>query len=92
MTPGAATVENTTMDTPVVRNITIPPEALEALFQLLYPYMDTGGSESMAREVCNDACLAMLKNWPGADANFFVLKTGEDAILLPLPKDPSDDK
>jgi hypothetical protein len=75
--------------------ITIPPEALEAAFDLLRPYMDTNG-EREAQEIVEDACLAMLRSWPGMGSIRVDQPIGEwceklPAILLPLTE-PSDGK
>jgi hypothetical protein len=110
MTPGAATVENTTMDTPVVRNITIPPEALEAAAKAiadlscppdLFGQCEAAGG-CMCRAEARAACLAMLNAWPGRKTEnrdgWNWTDTGAvtthryEALILPLPKEPTDDK
>jgi predicted RNA polymerase sigma factor len=72
--------------------ITIPPDARKAAFDLLRPYMDTNG-EREAQEIVEDACLAMLREWPKAekvspgDGFRFLVQH----IILPLTE-PSNDK
>jgi hypothetical protein len=98
MTPGAATVENTTMDTPVVRNITIPPKALEAAEKVIEEHRYSKRSDAA---IAYAVGLAMLAHWPGAehhvgkdewnlDGDTWTVRF-VDAIILPLPKEPSND-
>ena len=62
-------------------NITIPPEALEAMRAKLPPFF----SEGMARA----ACLAMIRAWPGASGE--LSDKGNPYIILPLPTEKQND-
>jgi hypothetical protein len=68
-------------------DITIPPEAFTAA-ELAY-------TEALSRneDPLRAACLAMLKNWPGVDHQPPQYgDSGPPVLILPLPKEPSDDK
>jgi hypothetical protein len=85
---------------------TIPPEALEAAAEELFhiQYGEYHGSWADAPEwlkvtvrgEARAACLAMLREWPGMTTKRFgehvALFNSDPAIILPLPKEPSDDK
>ena len=75
-------------------DITIPKEALEAAAKVLHdhaeifddvPWEDLSGADQEAyMDEARAACLAMLKNWPGAAENSSRL--GEKLFVLPLPQ------
>jgi hypothetical protein len=83
-------------------NITIPPEALEAALEAfahasgLGIFPDDENDEEWREDLQNGmraACLAMLRNWPGMRLGKYPYSAGpDDRIILPLPKEPSDDK
>jgi hypothetical protein len=71
-------------------DITIPPEALEALQEFV---MERHGC-LLSDDEAYAACLAMLKNWPGmvekrANENL-LLANLNPAIILPLTETPND--
>jgi hypothetical protein len=87
--------------------ITIPPEAIEAaaidLHRLVYDDPDSfswaetdEGTRTHFRNIARAACRAMLKNWPyqqyHSDSVLAFAGYGPGALILPLPKEPSDDK
>jgi hypothetical protein len=80
-------------------HITIPPEALEAAAKAiadlscppdLFGQCEAAGG-CMCRAEARAACLAMLKAWPGMTTSAWA-SPAPNAIILPLPKEPSDDK
>lgn len=63
-------------------DITIPPEARDALRSFIAKQHDYWLSDEDARA----ACLAMIRVWP----NMFVYQYGDDgshSVILPLPKE-----
>jgi hypothetical protein len=64
--------------------ITIPPEVIDAMIAAAW---ETGGV--VYEEQARDMALALLRKWPGADKTS---EYGRTEIILPLPKEPSDDK
>ena len=67
-------------------DITIPPEALEAAVKAYF-----ATKKDSYEGWINDACLAMLKAWPGME-----YMMGDEAfpfhhLILPLPKEASDE-
>lgn len=77
-------------------DITIPPKAIEAAAMEIAPHpwsMYTDAAKEHFRGKARAACLAMLREWPGMhhympNAEPYYGKH----IILPLPKEPSDDK
>jgi hypothetical protein len=70
--------------------ITIPPEALEAFLN----QCEKVGVRFPTKGSALKACLAMLKNWPGMRVHQPSVPprppAPRAAIILPLPKEPSD--
>jgi hypothetical protein len=70
-------------------DITIPPEALEAAENAFIREKPGAANVHFAVRA---ACLAMLKAWPGMDIEGFAWASKPDIMMLPLPKESSDDK
>jgi hypothetical protein len=74
----------------MLANITIPPEALRAARAASMNALGDG------EDAVKAACLAMLANWPGMDFGTMIFVAADESykphIILPLPKEPSDDK
>jgi hypothetical protein len=72
-------------------NITIPPEAFEAAAIEMAPApwsMYTEDAQEHFRRKARAACLAMLSAWPGMSTRTGIYTD----IILPLPREPSNDK
>jgi hypothetical protein len=69
-------------------DITIPPEALEAASRA---FAANKRNWQMYAKRMEAACLAMLNAWPDVEV-FSIMSDDDESIILPLPKEPSDDK
>ena len=68
-------------------DITIPPEALEAAVKAYF-----ATKKDSYEGWVNDACLAMLKAWPGAkDSGLAMGKHSTRIYILPLPQENTND-
>jgi hypothetical protein len=81
-------------------DITIPPKALEkaafeaavAIHRVVEADVRANDlTEEEVTEIARAACLAMLKAWPGQKWHYDYRGNILD-IILPLPKEPSNDK
>lgn len=69
-------------------DITIPPEALEAVAKIIKDSFFTNDSD--AENVARAACLAMLKAWPGMDTGPNIYGRQDAIIHLPLTQENTD--
>lgn len=67
-------------------DITIPPEALEAVAKIIKDSFFTNDSD--AENVARAACLAMLNAWPGMDTGPNIYGRQDAIIHLPLTENP----
>lgn len=71
-------------------DITIPPAALEAVAKIIKDSFFTNDSD--AENVARAACLAMLKNWPGAFRNDMEEAAGvRRRVILPLTQEKTNE-
>ena len=70
-------------------DITIPPEAVEAVAMEMAPHpwsMYTNSAKDYFRRKARAACIAMLKSWPGMLDSWSVFEE-ERQIILPLTQE-----
>lgn len=64
-------------------DITIPPETVKAVKELLYPFLHTE-SDGIAYDIARAACLALIQSWPNANWD----EAHTIGIILPLTEKP----
>lgn len=80
-----------------MKDITIPPEAVEAAARAACEYYTSKewsdinqGSKGVWRSAARAACLAMLKAWPRMDTGPNIYGRQNAIIHLPLPTENND--